>query len=205
MKNKDINIVQGVCSECGSHGLCNQNTELCLKCDEMYNGFNSLEKDFKLDGLMIKLKIYKEKKERLINICKKIIDDYQEKIDNYQNQIDKQEDYIKSIFLAMINKKDMEEKKTQFKYVLPSGNIIIKKSNESLKLKNEYDMYEIPEKYIKCNYSVDWKEFKKHLTISAGKVINSSTGEILKSVNILKNPEQIIINLNDMEDVEDES
>jgi len=204
MGNKDINIITSICCECGSTGLCNSETELCLKCDEMYNGFNTLEKDFKLDGLMLKLKFYKEKKERLINICKKVIDDYQNKIDKYKQEIDKQEEYIKSIFLAMIDKKYMNENKTQFKYVLPSGNIIIKKESEILKLSNEYDMNEIPEKYIKCSYSVDWKELKKHLIVSKGKVINSSTGEILKSINIFKNPEKVIINFNDVEDIEDE-
>jgi hypothetical protein len=78
----------------------------------------------------------------------------------------------------------MKQTKTEQNYKLPSGKIFIKKESQSMKLNEEFNEEEIPDRFIKVEKSVKWGDFKKILKIDGDCVVNTQTGEIIKSVDI---------------------
>lgn len=145
---------------------------------------DNINADFKMETALNNFKNYKEEKERLINISKKMIEAYNEKIFEYQNQINNQEKLLKEQLFAMINQDKMKETKTEYNYKLPTAKIFIKKDIKSIQLKKNYDENEIPAEFIKVTRSVDWFNFKKNLKINGNNIINTLTGEIVESVEI---------------------
>lgn len=92
-----------------------------------------------------------------------------------------------------------DNKKTQIKYKLASGEIIMKKSKIDIKCSDkkttltDYALYNGHDKYIKEVQELDWEGLKKDLEITKeGKIMNKSTGEYIETdtVYVDKTPEK---------------
>jgi hypothetical protein len=194
----DKNIVQSQCCECGSYGLCNADTKLCLDCDNNYNSekvIDNRDNDHLMEKLLVDLKEFKEEKERLISLANKMIEEYQEKIEFYNSQIETKEKYTKDVIHSLVNVEKMKDTKTQKSYQLVSGKIIIHKESYSMKLCKDFNESDIPDRFIETKRSIKWGDYKKILKIINGNVINIQTGEIVKNVELIKNPTSLDLKL----------
>jgi hypothetical protein len=144
---------------------------------------------------VLEFKKNKEEKENLIETCKKIIEEYKEKIYNYENDIKKNQERLKEELFNLIPNNEFRETNTQFKYCIPSGDIIRKKAYKDVKLKEFIEDKDIPIEYLKIKKTIDWINFKKKLEIQNESVINKDTGEIINIVEIVSNPESFKITI----------
>lgn len=148
----------------------------------------NMANDVNMEILLIELRQFKEDKQRLIDTCEKMINNYREKIEFYKSQVDVKETNVKEQLFGMIELFEMKETKTEFNYKLPSGKVFIKKDKQDIKLKANYNELEIPKRFLKVEKSVKWGDFKKILKIDGDCVINTQTGEIIESVEIENKP-----------------
>ena len=188
MNKKDI--VQSQCCECGTYGLCNQKTNLCLDCDKSFEienrKDNNMNNDYQMERLLNELRDFTKEKERLILVATQMRDEYQDKINMYQEEILKKEQYTKDVIRSLIEIDKMKETKTQKTYDLVSAKIIITKDKYDMKLKKEFDENTIPDRFIETKKQIKWGDYKKILKIVDNNVVNIQTGEIIDNVEIKK-------------------
>lgn len=189
-------------TECQEHEFYSDEFPEVIEAETKIKTWIPKEKQEKINNMQFtaELKItefkqLKEEKTALIDTCKKMIEMYQEKIFGYEDSINKAEDNLKAELFAMIPHEAFKQTKTQFSYKTPSGQIIRKKQQQSIKLKSEYNEDEIPQEFIKVSRSVKWADFKKTLIINDGKVVNKDTGEIIESCDIELSPEEFKIKI----------
>jgi hypothetical protein len=83
----------------------------------------------------------------------------------------------------------MKETKTELNYKTPSAKVYFKKQQSVMKLKEDFNENEIPDRFIKVKRDVNWAGYKALLKIVGDNVINQQTGEIVESVKIELKPE----------------
>lgn len=76
-----------------------------------------------------------------------------------------------------------KETKTQKKYKLVTGELVVKKPTAKIEVADREKLTQYAEKsaeeYIKIKKDVDWSALKKTLDIDGDKIINKETGEVL--------------------------
>lgn len=145
-----------------------------------------MENDYNIEKLLVELKQFKDEKQRLIDTCFKVIEDYHYKINCYIDSMETKENYVKDQILSMIEVDKMKDTKTQKNYSLPSGKLVIPKESYSLKMKEDLNFEEIPDRFIKTEKKVKWNDYKKLLRVVDGEVVNIQTGEIINNVEAVK-------------------
>jgi hypothetical protein len=133
--------------------------------------------DVIMEKMIIDLKQFTQEKDRLIEVCKNMIEHYQMTINAYESEKQIKYDYVLNQISTLMENVKMKETATQYSYNLPSGKIIKKKSLQSIKLDKGADKTKIPEEYLKHETSINWAELKKNLTIVDNEIYNKDTGE----------------------------
>lgn len=130
--------------------------------------------------------------ERYIYVCKKKIEEYQQKLKNAEIRIKERKESTKNQIFnylqnalndGILQKESIRETKTRTTYTIPSANLIFKKEAEKMIVKDESSLIEYLDKnnkseYIKTQQSINWAELKKTLKIVNGKIVDIN-GEIL--------------------------
>jgi len=145
-----------------------------------------MNNDYQMECLLNELKQFKAEKERLIEVSKQMIQDYELKIAQCNESIEAKERYVNEVIVSMLEMDQMKETKTGFNYSLPSGKVIISKESYKMKLKEGIDETNIPTRFIELKKSVKWGDYKKILKVVDGEVINIQTGEIVENVIVEK-------------------
>ena len=147
-----------------------------------------MDLNFEIEKMIAELKQYKNDKQVLIDTCQKMVDMHQSKIEMYKKAVHDKETFIKYNIQNLLdaNKDELKETKTELSYKVPSAKIYFKKPTQKLVLKHDYNNQDIPDRFLKTSYKVDWAAYKKILQISGDQVVNIQSGEIVDSVEIEK-------------------
>lgn len=96
-------------------------------------------------------------------------------------------------YFDTLNPSDLKETKTQYKYPLLSGSLVMTKSKPDFEKSDDellaYLELNNPE-FVKVEKKPAWGEFKKRLTIINGSVIDKETGEIVTCVTATNTDEK---------------
>lgn len=156
---------------------------------------DNLSNDMKIEKMLVDLKEHSKENDRLIAICKGMIEEYKMQIENYEKAKQDKIDYTLSQISGLLEDIDMKETKTQKSYKVPNGQIIIKKAEQNIKLIKGADLGVVPEEFIKIEKSVNWMELKKELIIDGKNIINKNTGEVVDYCVIEEKKEELKIRL----------
>lgn len=161
-----------------------------------------VDTDLKADWVIRKLKELEQEENRQLNLIDSVIQEYKSKKEKIINETQRERSNFESMLIDYIrtNNLNWREQKTQKKYALASGDLIIKKAKkdfkrdsnkiiEYMKDKKEY------EDYIQYKPSLKWADLKKHLEIIDGNILNKETGEVLEieGLEIETKPEELQI------------
>ena len=119
-------------------------------------------------------------RDRLIKIAEDQIIALQEQITALNEQYDNKTKFLKSCLAEYFATVPHKSTKTQETYKLLSGSLVMKKPSTKINHNDDnllcYLHANNSEEFIKTKESVDWAEFKKHLTIVDGKVVDTDLG-----------------------------
>lgn len=149
------------------------------------------ELNFKIELLIDELRRYKSDREDRLNTNKQMIELYTRKLKLLEKDIADKEQYIQTQITNLLdeNLDKMNETKTELNYKTPSAKVFFKKQQKVIKLKEDFNENEIPDRFIKVKRDVNWAGYKALLKIVGDNVINQQTGEIVESVKIELKPE----------------
>ena len=166
---------------------------------ELTEGFR-IDNDNKADWALRVIRDNNAERDRIIEIAKAQIEELKAQIEEIITS------YLKNLLAEYIMSVPRKETKTQEMYQLLTGKLIVKKASQKMVPNDEalvkyLELEKLPE-LIKTVYKPDWAEFKKHLAISDGNVINSDTGEVIPTdVIVIEDvPASFDIKLNKEED-----
>lgn len=121
---------------------------------------------------------------RLIACCQNEIDRYKERQESYTKRLEDRTANLRAMLLLYFGTVPVKETKTQQKYELPSGSLVMKKASsnfkpDSDKLREWLEAGKMTD-YLKTEVSPRWAMVKKQLSATAGgDIIFAETGEIL--------------------------
>lgn len=120
----------------------------------------------------------------------RMIDFYEAQIKKCNEKRDARKDFLLEHLRRYTNTLPMRETKTQLKYALPSGDLVIKKAAMTYKRDDEQLLRWIQKndlsEFTQVNVSPAWGELKKHLTIMGDSVVLADTGEIVEGVEAVE-------------------
>jgi hypothetical protein len=146
----------------------------------------NLERDISIEKLINDFKEYEKEKDKMINICLGVIDDYNKKIDQYSYDILSKRKGLENQIKSMMDIKEMKDNKTEYAYTLPSCKISFKKERHLMKLREEFNIDNVPNKFVKEVKKVDWNNYKKVLQVKGEEIVNIQTGEVVEDVILEK-------------------
>lgn len=143
-----------------------------------------IDNDSKAEWAMRKIAEEEAEFERLDACCQEQIDRYTEKQVYYAKRLESRTANLRAMLLEYFCTVPVKETKTQQKYELPSGSLVLKKAISDFKPDNDKlrDWLEAAKmtKYLKTEVSPKWAMVKKQLEISAfGEIVFKETGEVL--------------------------
>lgn len=120
----------------------------------------------------------------------RMIDFYEAQIKKCNEKRDARKDFLLEHLRRYTNTLPMRETKTQLKYALPSGDLVIKKAAMTYKRDDEQLLRWIQKndlsEFTQVKVSPAWGELKKHLTIMGDSVVLADTGEIVDGVEAVE-------------------
>lgn len=150
--------------------------------------------NFEIERFVNELKEFKSEKDKLIRTCEQMINCYKDKINKYEEMIKDKETFIKNNIdtLLEVHSNELKETKTELNYKVPSAKLFYKKASEKMalsdNLKDDDDLKieKVPSRFLQNIISINWSAYKRILKIVDNQVINTQTGEIVDSVDIIK-------------------
>jgi len=157
-----------------------------------------VDSDQKADWVIRKIKSEEEELNRLVNCAEAIINEYKQKIEDYKTKFKNKTSHFYFLLQEYFKTVKPKETKTQKKYTLPSGDLVLKKS--SIKFIRDDDKFKKwlkennYEGYIKTIEKVEWGDFKKALkvTYKDGNIITEN-GEVVDGVIGEETEEEFVI------------
>lgn len=143
-----------------------------------------IDSDEKAEWAIRKIAEEQAEFDRLSAVCQAEIDKYTRRKEFYQNRLNTRTDGLKSLLQAYFETVHVKDTKTQQKYELPSGSLILKKASSDYKpdtdkLRAWLESGNMTD-YLKTEISPKWAAVKKQLSTAAnGDIIFAETGEIL--------------------------
>ena len=157
----------------------------------------TIDTDAKAEWAIRKIAEEEAESDRLIGCCQDAINRYLYKQEEYKAKCERRTANLRAMLLIYFGTVEKKETKTQQKYSLPSGSLILKKASSDFDadkdklrewlVKNEMTAY------LKTEVSAKWADVKKQLIRAEdGSIIFSETGEIIPEgvVTIADKPER---------------
>lgn len=162
-----------------------------LKLSDMFLNIEEEEKeewkvtdDLTADWCLDKIREAQAEHQRFEMVAKSKIDQIQKALDKSKSNMEGQISFFQSKLAEYFSTVKAKETKTQMKYSLPSGNLILKKPKEKFDYDKEKLLVEAKKNkmrdYIKIKEDFDWAEFKKGLKIENNSIVNKETGEVIE-------------------------
>lgn len=144
----------------------------------------TIDNDVKADWAIRKIAEEQAEYQRLTGCCDDVIQQYQQRKAEYAERFAKRTDGLRAMLWSYFASVPTKDTKTQKKYELPSGALILKKASSDFKA-DTYKLREWLEKggmadYLKTEVSPKWGLVKKQLVANGdGTITFSETGEIV--------------------------
>ena len=148
----------------------------------------------KMSRIEVKHRRYEESIQKKVSFLKSAIKDLERQLTSETNEYLNHKGFYESLLMDYFNAIPNElkdDKKTQVKYKLASGEIVMKKSKTDIKCADkkialtDYALYNGYDKYVKEVQELDWEGLKKDLEIAeGGKIVNKTTGECVETDTI---------------------
>lgn len=152
-----------------------------------------------IDQSIEKVKECNKEIEQLEQIYKQRVEMLEKELENKKEKLEKKKQwFLNNLKGFALNSPNLKSTATQYKLNMLSGDIIIKKPKQTV-VKPSLDEEEIKLNFKdyskeKTKIELDWKNLKKNLLISDGKVINTKTGKDLSDIiKIEEVPEEVVV------------
>ncbi len=162
-------------------------SDLFLNVEEEERETWKIENDNVADWALDKIKESKEEYGRFEKVVMEKIEQIKIVLQKEKKKMENEANFFEAKLREYMEKVKIKDTKTQRKYALPSGELILKKDKEDFKLDKEKILEYIKQfeseeykEYIKTKEELAWGEMKKNLIIDNGQIIDKSTGEVLK-------------------------
>lgn len=143
-----------------------------------------IDSDAKAEWAIRKIAEEEAECERLVDCCEAEIDRYRARQDAYHERCEKRTANLRAMLLLYFGTVPVKETKTQQKYELPSGSLVMKKPSSDFKpdpnkLRDWLQAGKMTD-YLKTEVSPKWALVKKQLSTTAkGEIVFGETGEIM--------------------------
>lgn len=158
------------------------NQELQEELQDTPTGF-CVDNDVKADWTLRKIAEIQAERDRMVDF-------HERQIEVTKAQAEIRISYLMEHLRRYTNTLPMRETKTQLKYALPSGDLVIKKAAMTYKRDDEQLLRWIQKndlsEFTQVKVSPAWGELKKHLAIAGDSVILADTGEIVEGVEAVE-------------------
>ena len=143
-----------------------------------------IDSDTKAEWAIRKIAAEEAECDRLFNVCQAEIDRYKARQEAYVNRRENRTAGLRSMLQEYFGTVPVKETKTQQKYELPSGSLVLKKASSDFKPDTEklrdWLMSSGMTDYLKTEISPRWALVKKQLiTTKDGEIVFAETGEIM--------------------------
>ena len=152
----------------------------------------TIDNDNKAEWAIRKVQEIRAERDRLINVCRSQIEEYEAKEERYAKQAENEEGYFIALLHQYFETVPHKETKTQAKYVLPSGSLIRRSKpmqyDRADTLTDELEAKGL-ESFIKTKKEPDWANIKEHIQIISD-VVNVITddGEVVPLEGVTTTP-----------------
>jgi len=154
--------------------------------EEYEQGF-TIDTDGKAEWALTKIKEEEAETQRLVNICKEKIEEYEMKIQVYQGQHENKIAYFKGLLNGYFNSVPHKATKTQESYSLPSGKLRLKYPTPKFDIDEEVLADYLADNgfddYLKVIPRPQWGTFKKTVEVVGDKVVDEN-GQIVQGVTV---------------------
>ena len=143
-----------------------------------------IDSDAKAEWAIRKIAAEEAERDRLTAVCQEEIDRYTERKEFYANRCEGRTANLRAMLLLYFGTVPVKDAKTQQKYELPSGSLVMKKESRDYKpdpdkLRDWLVASQMAD-YLKTEVSPRWALVKKQLSTAAdGSIIFGETGEII--------------------------
>ena len=152
----------------------------------------SIDDDATADWAVRKIKEEQKEYERLAIIASEQIAEINLKLRHVEEVAERKTAFLKECLAQYFQTVPHKATKTQESYKLLSGSLVMKLGSQKM-VKNDAELVEFfrqndMTEYIKTKEEPKWAEFKKNLSIVDGKVIDTTTGEVVDVVGVEEVP-----------------
>ena len=130
--------------------------------------------DNKAEWAIKKIKEIRVERDRLVKVCREQISEYEMKAQGYEDRASKDAEYFVSLLSQYFETVPHKSTKTQAKYSLPSGDLVLKIKGPEYK-RAETLVEELEAKgldaFVKTKKVEDWAELKKLIQIVDGQTM----------------------------------
>ena len=143
-----------------------------------------IDSDAKAEWAIRKIAEEEAEHDRLVACCQAEIDRYTERQEAYHKRFEGRTANLRAMLLLYFKSVPVKETKTQQKYELPSGSLVMKKASSDFKadtdrLREWLEASKMTD-YLKTEVSPRWALVKKQLSTTAdGDIVFAETGEIV--------------------------
>lgn len=145
-----------------------------------------IKNDVEADEVLEQIRDIRAEAQRFEMIANARIQNIQQQLDLQLKKLGDEEQLLIDQLRAYSLGVKFKETKTQKKYKLLAGELVIKKTTTKIEVADREKLIQYAEtsadKYVKIKKDVDWAGLKKVLDIDGSSVINKETGEILSDL-----------------------
>ena len=143
-----------------------------------------IDSDAKAEWAIRRIAEEESERDRLMAVCQNEIDRYTERKEAYAKRCEGRTANLRAMLLTYFGTVPVKETKTQQKYELPSGSLVMKKASSDFKADNDKLRDWLAGSgltdYLKTEVSPKWAQVKKQLSASKdGSIVFGETGEII--------------------------
>lgn len=148
-----------------------------------------IDNDNKADWALRQIRDEYAERDRLIEIAKMQIEELKARIEELNEQYENKVSFLRGSLCEYFQTVPHKETKTQSSYKLLSGSLVLKKESEKITHENDDALVSWlkesgHEDLIKVTVAPNWVEVKKLLDVVDGKVIDTTSGEVVDACDI---------------------
>lgn len=138
----------------------------------------------------------KEDRDRRINLCEQMIDEYKQQIEAIKDEYDINTSFVRSKLIEYFQTVPHRKAKTQEKYQLGLGTLILKHKKPKTTIDDEKFIEWLEnsgnDDFVETKKKAKWGDFKKTCTITDKQVI-SEDGEEVEGIKVTPRPDEFEI------------
>lgn len=166
--------------------------------DDEKQGF-VIDNDQLAEWAIIKIKERIAERDRLTDVCDKMILHYQESKEAEAQKCENQIGFLRGKLLEYSHNVKMKETKTQLSYALPSGSLVVKKAKIKLEHDDDVLLKFLKDSgnidFVKVTEKPDWSAVKSAIKVEDGQAVFVYTGEVVPGITTVEEPESFDVKI----------